>query len=51
MTEVKTNSEGQRREEGKTEISRVAYETQEYIAYNINGVFYKQYKIPFGVEK
>jgi hypothetical protein len=48
MTNVK--SEGQRREEGKTDEPRVAYETDEYITYHdtVHGVFYKQYKLPFG---
>jgi hypothetical protein len=40
-------SEEQRREEGKTDAPRVAYETDEYITYNLGGVFYKQYKLPF----
>lgn len=48
MTKVK--SEKQRREEGKTDEPRVAYETDEHITYHENGVFYKQYKLPFGVK-
>ena len=47
MTEVKSNSELQRRLEGKTDEPRVAYETHEYIAYHVGEVFYKQYKLPF----
>jgi hypothetical protein len=43
----KVKSEKQGREEGKTDEPRVAYETDEHTTYNIGGVFYKQYKLPF----
>jgi len=50
MTNVKSNSEDQRRLEGKTNEPRVAYETPEYITYHVGDFFYKQYKLPFGVK-
>jgi len=51
MTKVKSNSELQRREEGKTDELRVAYEIAESITYRVGDVFYKQYKLPFAEVK
>jgi hypothetical protein len=47
---MKVKSESQRREEGKTDEPRVAYETSESITYHEGDTFYKQYKLPFGVK-